>query len=123
MAGILIIDDDADLRALVRSALERAGHSVRGAADGGEGIRMFREIPADLVITDLIMPGKEGIETIRDLKEEFPGVRILAVSGGGSVSPAGLLTDATLFGADAALAKPFEIAELREAVVRLLAGE
>ena len=104
----------------MRRILERAGHNVRVAADGDMGISLYRAEPADLVITDLIMPEKEGIETIQELREDFPEVRILAVSGGGMVDPNGPLSDAELFGADASLAKPFSVDELREAVAGLL---
>ena len=120
MANILIIDDDPGLRATMRRILERTGHSVRVASDGDMGISLYRAEPADLVITDLIMPEKEGIETIQELREDFPQVRILAVSGGGMVDPDGPLTDAELFGADASLAKPFSVDELRDAVDGLL---
>jgi len=104
----------------MRRILERTGHNVRVAPDGDMGISLHRAEPADLVITDLIMPEKEGIETIQELREDFPEVRILAVSGGGLVDPDGPLTDAELFGADASLAKPFSVAELRDAVDGLL---
>lgn len=120
MANILIIDDDAALRGTMRKILERAGHRVREAPDGARGIMLYREEAADVVVTDLIMPEKEGIETIIELREEYPGVRILAVSGGGSIDPGGPLTDATYLGADAALAKPFTVEELQDAVARLL---
>lgn len=120
MAHILVIDDDAPLRSLVREILEREGHSVADAEDGDEGLHLFRERLPDLVITDIIMPGKEGIETIQELRGECPGVRILAISGGGTRGPSGPLWDARLLGADETLAKPFRIAELRDAVRRIL---
>ena len=120
MAKILIIDDDDHLRAAMRKGLERAGHSVQDASDGNQGVSLYRADPADVVVTDLIMPEKEGIETIIELREEFPGVRILAISGGGSLEPGEPLTDARFLGADAALSKPFTLTELQEAVSRLL---
>ena len=104
----------------MRKILERAGHVVREAPDGNQGIALYRADPADLVVTDLIMPEKEGIETIIELREEFPAVRILAISGGGSIEPGEPLTDARFLGADAALSKPFTLAELQETVSRLL---
>ena len=121
MSDILIIDDDDALRATVRKVLERDGHSVREAADGAEGLEAIESDPPDLVITDLFMPEKEGIETILELRESHPDLRILAVSGGGRVGPGGPLSDAEALGADASLAKPFDVEELRGVVERLLA--
>ncbi len=106
----------------MRKILEREGHDVRVATDGDQGILLHRVDPVDLVITDLIMPEKEGIETIQELREEFPGLRILAVSGGGMVDPDGPLTDAEIFGADASLAKPFSVDALCDAVSGVLVG-
>lgn len=120
MARVLIIDDDVALRTTMRKILERAGHEVIEAGDGHEGLARFREEGADVVVTDLIMPEKEGIETILELREEARDVRILAVSGGGSMEPGVRLFDATALGADASLAKPFTIEQLREAVAALL---
>ena len=122
MATILIIDDDDAIRATMRKILERAGHQVRDAGDGDRGLRIFRDHGADLVITDIIMPEKEGIETIQELREEDPEMPILAVSGGGRVDPTEPLTDARLLGADETLAKPFTVEELQETVERLLGG-
>lgn len=121
MADILIIDDDDALRGTMRKILERNGHDVREASDGLKGVDRIRERVPDLVVLDLIMPEKEGIETIMELREEYPELRILAVSGGGSVLGAGgALEDAMLFGADASLAKPFTVDALRGAVEELL---
>lgn len=120
MADIIIIDDEPALRATMRKILERVGHEIREAEDGDRGIELQRERPADLVITDIFMPGKEGMETIQDLKEEFPGVRILAVSGGASLGASGPLMDAELFGADGTLAKPFTVEVLQERVAEIL---
>ena len=120
MANILIIDDDDALRRIMRRILERAGHEVREAADGELGLALHRERAADVVVTDLIMPQKEGIETIMELREGDPDVKILAVSGGGVVDPEGPLTDARYLGADASLSKPFSVEDLQEAVSQLL---
>lgn len=122
MATILIIDDDEALRGTMRRILERKGHDVLEAGDGREGMALFRERGPDVVITDLIMPEQEGIETILQLKEEHAGARVLAVSGGGRVGPGGPLSDAVELGADASLAKPFSVEQLQQAVERLLAG-
>ena len=120
MARILIIDDDPAIRQTIRKILQQKGHHTEEASDGEEGVRLFRAGDFDLVITDLVMPGQEGIETILELRGDFPDVRILAVSGGLSVSKTGPLQDAEALGADASLGKPFSIQELTEAVESLL---
>ncbi|HSR41877.1 MAG TPA: response regulator [Longimicrobiales bacterium] len=121
MADIIIIDDEDVLRLTMRKILERVGHTIRDAGNGDEGIRLHREQPAELVITDLYMPGKEGIETIQELKRREPDLPILAVSGGSAVMDAeSTLADAELLGADAILPKPFSVDELREAVAQLV---
>lgn len=84
MARILIIDDNDDLRTVICGVLESAGHEVVQAADGVQGIELQRRSPVDLAITDILMPEKEGVETIRDLAREFPALRIIAMSGGAS---------------------------------------
>ncbi len=120
MAHILIIDDDDALRETVRKILVMAGHTVVQAAEGEEGIKIFREGSVDLVVTDIVMPGKEGIETILELREEFPNLPILAISGGTSVDRDGPLLDAEAFGVNACLAKPFGVSEFQDTVERLL---
>jgi two-component system, chemotaxis family, chemotaxis protein CheY len=123
MARILVIDDDPSLRRSMRKVLERSGHEVIEAEDGDKGMRLVREVHPDLVVTDLLMPEKEGIETIQELRAEFPEIPIVAVSGAGSVEEGGPLLDAQLFGADATLSKPFEVEELVQTVTRVLAGK
>ena len=121
MADILIIDDDEALRSTIRKILQRQGHAVREAGDGSSGLALMRESTPDLVITDLYMPGKEGIETILELRAEDPNLPILAVSGGGVTMTAGLsLSDAEALGANASLAKPFSLEAFNEVVDRLL---
>ncbi|MEX1182804.1 MAG: response regulator [Gemmatimonadota bacterium] len=121
MSSILIIDDDASVRRLLRKALEGAGHTVAEANNGGTGMQRFREKRSDLVITDLYMPEQDGIETIQQLRAEAPGCRILAVSGEAAArGTPGALRDAGLLGADAMLAKPFDIPQLLAAVEDLL---
>ena len=117
---ILVIDDDPAMRGSMRRILERDGHDVREAGDGAEGLRLFRAEPADVVVTDVLMPGKEGMETIVELLEEAPDVRILVVSGGGTMLGESTLSDAQALGADASLAKPFTVDQLRSAVAVLL---
>jgi DNA-binding NtrC family response regulator len=120
LAHILIIDDDDSLRVTMRKILQLAGHTVEEAEDGEVGLSVFRARPADLVVTDLVMPEKEGIETIQELREESPDLPILAISGGTSVDRDGPLLDAEAFGANASLAKPFDVTEFQDAVERLL---
>lgn len=122
MARILIIEDDAAVRRTMRKIVERMGHVVGEAEDGARGLSLFRQERYDLVVTDLLMPEKEGIETIMELREEAPGVKILAVSGGMVLDRTGPLEDAEALGADASLPKPFAVEELRSAVEGLLRG-
>lgn len=117
---ILIIDDDAAVRRMLRTWLERDGYHVAVARDGAEGMALYRTAPADVVITDVFMPGQDGIETIQQLREEFPDSRIIAISGGPVSGTNDSLTDAKLLGADATLAKPFTMDLLVQAVTELL---
>ena len=82
MASILVIEDEIEIQRLLSNLLEGEGYQVFEASEGGEGIRLYREKQIDLIITDLLMPGKEGIETIIQLKQDFPDVKIIAISGG-----------------------------------------
>jgi len=120
MELILVIDDDDQIRELLRNVIEHAGYEVMEASDGEEGIRLFRERRADLIITDIVMPRKEGIETIMDLRVEFPEVKIIAMSGGGRLGPETYLEIAEGFGSDHILTKPFSNEELLKAVHELL---
>lgn len=83
MAQILVIADDAHVRLVLRQVLERAGYTVREAANGREGLQRYRTTPTELVMTDILMPEQEGLETIPALRRELPAVKILAISGGG----------------------------------------
>ena len=120
MKNILVIEDDDQIRALLRQILEREGYRVSEAPNGEKGIKLYRQQPADLVITDLIMPEKEGIETIIELKRVYPEVKILAISGGGKVNPEIYLDMAEKLGATYAIKKPFGRGEILEAVQNLL---
>ncbi len=117
---ILIIEDDAEVRELLGTLLSRDGHEISSAADGIEGIHAFRTDPADLIITDLVMPGKEGLETIVDLRREFPDLKIIAISGGGLDGQNNYLNAARLCGATLTFRKPFKNQELLDAVNGLL---
>ena len=115
MAHILIIDDEKSVLDLLRDVFEGAGHEVREARDGDEGLRLSREEPPDLVITDVIMPGRGGLEVIRELRREHPDSRIIAMAGMARVLPR-----AMEMGADYALGKPFRLGELLKAAEDLL---
>lgn len=121
MADILLIDDDDIFRDVLASALEHAGHAVRQASNGIEGLRLYRERAAELVITDIVMPEKEGLATIRDIHRDYPSARIIAMSGGLAHDPKLYLHMAEKFGAHAVLAKPFHLADLIKAVNAALA--
>jgi CheY-like chemotaxis protein len=130
MPSILIIDDEEDVRDALRMVLERAGHQVRIASNGNEALALQREEPAQLVITDIIMPEKDGVRTIKEMRQEFPGLRIIAISGGGGVEPlaykpgaittTAYLAAAKEVGADRVFTKPFERKDLIQAVNELL---
>jgi YesN/AraC family two-component response regulator len=116
MAQILIIDDEPQIRSMLKLMLERDGHEVAEAPDGIEGIKIYRQNPADLIITDLIMPNKDGIGLIIDLKKEFPNVKIIAMSGGGLNKPDGYLKGAKKLGAACTLTKPIDRDEMLRAI-------
>ena len=121
MPNILVIDDDEAIRTVLAMALTATGHTVRLAADGNIGLSLFRATPADLVITDLVMPEKEGLATIIELRREFPGVRIIAMSGGFAHDAGLYLHMAERLGAVRVLRKPFRVAELTTAIADVLA--
>jgi len=120
MATILVIDDDAAMRRIVVRMLEGTKHRILEAKDGQHGLALLAQHGADLVITDIIMPEKEGIQTIREIQERSPDTKIIAMSGGGMSRNLMFLDVARAFGADVALAKPFKPQELIEAIDRLL---
>jgi DNA-binding response OmpR family regulator len=120
MARILIIDDEDQPRHMLQQALRRAGHEVIEARDGNEGLQRFQEAPADLVITDILMPEKEGLETIMDLRRVFPAVKIIAVSGGGRTGNLNFLDIAQRLGAQRTLQKPFGVHAMLAVVHELL---
>jgi DNA-binding response OmpR family regulator len=121
MSLILVIDDDDIVRAVVQRVLEKEGHSVASAADGERGVAAYRALKPELVITDIIMPEKEGIWTIREIRRDDAAARILAMSGGGSVIKNDVLNLARQLGADETIAKPFSVQELVEKVRTILA--
>jgi len=92
MARILVIDDDDQILRTLHQVLEMEGHEVVDTSNGKEGIKFFRENGADLIITDIVMPEKEGLETIMELRRDFPDIKVIAISGGGRVDPVSYLT-------------------------------
>ena len=107
MATILIIDDEPQMRLLVARVLRSAGHDVTEAKNGAEGLEVFRAMRQELVITDLFMPETEGIETLRELRQMAPEVRVIVMSGGYASATVMYLDMATKLGADGTLEKPF----------------
>lgn len=122
MPRILVIDDEAPVRDLFRMMLERAGYEVALAGDGKEGMASHRETPADLIITDIVMPEKEGLETIVELRRDYPDVKIIAISGGGRIGPDSYLDMAKSLGAHCAFSKPVDRDELLAALRELTGG-
>ena len=120
MGRILIVEDDKSVRELLHEILKRAGHEVMAAGNGKEAIALHRDSPADLIITNILMPEKEGLETIQEMRREDPEIKIIAISGGGQIGPADYLEVARRFGAMRTFSKPFDRKELLRAVSDLL---
>jgi len=121
MKRILVIDDDMQMREMLQQMLEREGYDVVDAPDGKEGMRLYRQDPTDLIITDIIMPEKEGVETIIELRRDFPDIKIIAISGGSrGIDAESCLFAVEQFGADCVFSKPFDRKELLEAISGLL---
>ncbi|MEJ2129648.1 MAG: response regulator [Woeseiaceae bacterium] len=130
MSKVLIIDDEKDVRIVLKEVLQRAGYEAAVAADAREGLEKLEADGADLVITDVIMPGMDGVATVEKIRESYPGMPIIVISGGGNVAPMeyepgaistnAYLASATKAGADRTLTKPFERQELVKAVRDLL---
>ena len=123
MQKILIIDDEPHILLMLKKMLERVGYEIEIATSGVEGIKLFKESGSDLVITDIIMPEKEGLETIREMRRIKSDLKIIAMSGGGKVSADNYLQIARIFGAAKSIAKPFTQKEMVSAVQSLLGGE
>jgi CheY-like chemotaxis protein len=120
MAHILVIDDDPVLRRVITLALEGAGHSVLRCENGRKAIDFLSHEHADLLITDIVMPEMDGVETVRAARRLLPDLPILAISGGGSFDPKDYLGLAQVFGANAVMPKPLRPADLIELVGKLL---
>jgi two-component system cell cycle response regulator CpdR len=121
MKKVLIIDDEPYILLMLKKMLEKAGYEVDLASNGKEGLDLFEKHAADLVITDIIMPDKEGLEIILEMKKQRPDLKIIAISGGGRISPESYLECAKHFGASRVFQKPFKQKELISAVNELIA--
>ena len=119
MARVLVIDDEEVVRDLVAEILSTAGHEIATAEDGEAGIAAYRRSPFDVVVTDILMPVKDGMQVIRELKGDDPDVRIIATAAMGDEA----LREAIRVGANRTLAKPFKVDAMLEAVDSLLRGE
>jgi DNA-binding response OmpR family regulator len=118
---ILLVDDDDGVRRFMHRTLTQAGYEVEDAANGELAVQAYRRRPSDLVITDIVMPDKEGLQTVRELRNLTPPAKIIAISGGGFGRAADYLEMAIMFGAARVLSKPFTSQELIEAVAAVLA--
>lgn len=117
---ILLIEDDKELRALIRDALTRKDFNVLEADNGKEALALFKAGITELVVTDLIMPEEDGLKVIMNIREKKPEIKVIAISGGGKAGPGSYLNLAKALGADAVFSKPFSINTLVEKVENLL---
>jgi DNA-binding response OmpR family regulator len=122
MPRILVIDDEQLLRSTVVTILTRAGFSVEDASDGEAGIAMFHKNPPDIVLTDIFMPNRDGIEIIKELKHSSPQTKIIAMTGGGHLRMMEIASAAKVLGADHVLDKPFDSESLLAAINAVLGG-
>ena len=120
MPKILVVDDDADVRRVLQLFLERAGYGVTTVGDGTQAVATYAQTPHDMVITDIVMPEKEGIETIAELRELNPEVPIIAISGGGRIGAHDYLTWVRRCGVEHTFIKPIDRLKLLEAVEKLV---
>lgn len=118
MARILVVEDDEQARDTFRLMLEKAGYEVDVAADGAQGLAAFKQAPAHVVVTDIWMPEKDGVEFIRELKRNYPDARVIAITG--VRGPQNRLPAASYLGAQRTLVKPFSMHDLLAAVRELL---
>lgn len=121
MARILVVDDDPTIRAIAQELLHGSGHELFEAEDGDEALRIAAVMPIDLIVLDMLMPNKDGIETIQAVKRDHPATRILAISSGGRMDGAMLLKLATAFGADETMQKPLRLGTFAVIIDSLLA--
>jgi CheY-like chemotaxis protein len=123
MPGVLIVEDDKELREMLKMSLQRRGFAVQEAENGKEAISHFKPSLTDLVVTDLIMPEEDGLKVVIKLRELKPAIKIIAISGGGKVGPGSYLNLAKALGADAIYSKPFSIKDLIVKIEQLLDNE
>ena len=117
MPSVLVVDDQDQVRQLIRETLEQAGYEVEEASNGKEGVERYRAKSSDLVIMDLLMPDQDGLEAIMVLRREFPHTRVIAMTGASdTIGVLNLLDVAKMFGARRTLQKPFELNVLLDAV-------
>lgn len=119
-ARILVIDDEPTVLEMLRTFLERRGFDVVAAPHGDAGLQAHASQAVDLVVTDILMPQKEGFETIREFRKKYPDVKIVAISGGGRNDPHTYLKFAKTFGAHRTFAKPLDLDALVESINELL---
>jgi len=120
MAKILVFDDEPSILLMLKKMLEKAGHEVEIALNGSDGMELFKKNKPDLLITDIIMPQKDGLEVVLELRKKYPELKIIAISGGGRIHPEGYLPSAKHFGANLIFQKPLVQKEFLEAVSSLL---
>lgn len=120
MPAILLVDDDELVRTMLEITLTKLGHQVTGARNGKEALRLFAAEPPELVLTDMVMPDKEGVEVIGELRRLQPDLKIIAMSGGGRGDATDYLKVARLMGAKHTLHKPFSTADLVDAIAAVL---
>jgi CheY-like chemotaxis protein len=120
MAKILVFDDEPSILLMIKKMLEKTGHEVDIALNGIQGMELFEKNKPDLLITDIIIPENEGLETIFELRRKYPELKIIAISGGGRISPDGYLPGAKLLGANMVFQKPLVQKEFIQAVSLLL---
>lgn len=118
--SILLVDDEEMVRTQIRASLELEGYAITEASNGREAVDMLKGFKPDLVITDILMPEKEGIETIMEIRQMYPDIRIIAISGGVRTENMDFLKIAKRLGADLALPKPFGRQQLLSMVHELL---
>lgn len=120
MVNILVIDDEPSVLDVLRKILQLEGYEVITAANGEEGLELFRQFPCDLVITDMVMPVKDGLQTILDLRKEKPDIPVVAMSGGGTISKERYLVIAGYLDKVITIPKPFSVESITGAVTTLL---
>ena len=123
MTNVIVADDDPEVRRFLRLILKREGYYVMVGRDGNDVLELADERKIDAIITDVIMPRKDGIEAIAQVKERYPKVRIIAISGGGQKNNEDFLKSAEMMGANYTIAKPFEANEILEVLKKALTSD